>query len=97
MKKYFVVSAVCLSVVIAAVIGVRVSAQDEAANAMPSPNLVISQVQAGGAANANDEFVEIHNNGSTAVDLNGYRLVYRSQNGATDVLNPLAVWTTSTI
>jgi DNA/RNA endonuclease G (NUC1) len=62
-----------------------------------SPNLVISQFQAGGAANANDEFVEIHNTSSSPVDLNGYRLVYRSQNGQADVLIPFAVWSTSTI
>lgn len=63
----------------------------------PSPNLVISQVQAGGAANANDEFVEIHNNGAAPIDLNGYRVVYRSATGTSDVMNPFAVWTTSTI
>jgi DNA/RNA endonuclease G (NUC1) len=63
---------------------------------MPSPHLVISQFQPGTTANANDEFVEIHNNGSAPVDLNGYRLVYRSQNGSNDV-GPFAVWTTSTI
>lgn len=63
----------------------------------PSPNLVISQVQAGSAANANDEFVEIHNNGAAPIDLNGYRLVYRSATGTADVANPFAVWTTSTI
>ena len=62
-----------------------------------SPNLVISQVQAGSVANANDEFVEIHNNGASPVDLNGYRVVYRSQNGANDVATPFAAWTTPTI
>lgn len=97
MKKYFVVSALCLFVVVAAVIGVRVSAQTEAVGSlMPSPNLVISQVQAGGAVNAADEFIEIHNNGATAVDLNGYRVVYRSATGTNDV-GPMAVWTTTTI
>ncbi len=96
MKKYFVVSAVCLSVVIAAVIGVRVSAQSEASGSLlPSPNLVISQVQAGGGT-ATDEFIEIHNNGVSAIDLNGYRVVYRSPTGTNDV-GPMAVWTTSTI
>jgi hypothetical protein len=60
-----------------------------------SPNIVISQFQAGGAV-PEDEFVELHNIGSTAVDLNGYRLVYRSANGTNDV-GPFAVWTTSTI
>lgn len=60
-----------------------------------SPNLVISQFQAGGATNANDEFIEIHNNGSAPVDLNGYRLVYRASTGTGDV--NFYNWTTSTI
>ncbi|MCV4615671.1 lamin tail domain-containing protein, partial [Escherichia coli] len=34
-----------------------------------SPNLVISQFQAGGTSNANDEFIEIHNIGPSPVDL----------------------------
>ena len=61
-----------------------------------SPHLVISQFQAGGAANANDEFVEIHNTSSSTIDLNGYRIVYRSANGTNDV-GPFAQWSTSTI
>lgn len=66
-------------------------------NASPlvSPNLVISQFQAGGTSNANDEFIEIHNTASTAVDLNGYRVVYRSQNGVNDVT--FLAWTSSTM
>lgn len=74
-----------------------VTLKSSAQNAEVSPNLVISQFQPGGAANANDEFVEIHNTSSSPVDLNGYRLVYRSQNGQSDVLVPFAVWTTSTL
>lgn len=62
---------------------------------MPSPHLVISQLQAGGAANANDEFIEIHNNGASPVDLNGHRVVYRSASGTNDV-GPMAVWTSPT-
>lgn len=97
MKKYFTTFAVFLLFVCAVVIGVRVSAQTESTGSvMPSPNLVISQFQAGGAANANDEFIEIHNNGATAVDLNGYRVVYRSAAGVNDV-GPMAVWTTPTM
>lgn len=97
MKKYLLSVAVCLLFVCAVVIGIRVSAQtDSAANVLPSPNLVISQVQAGGAANANDEFIEIHNNGAAPVDLNGYRVVYRSAAGTNDV-GPMAAWTTPTI
>ncbi len=61
-----------------------------------SPHLVISQFQAGGTSNANDEFIEIHNTSSSPVDLNGYRVVYRSANGSNDV-GPMAAWTTSTI
>ena len=64
--------------------------------AQVSPNVVISQFQAGGTTNANDEFVELHNIGSAPVDLNGYRVVYRSSNGTNDV-GPFATWTTSTI
>jgi DNA/RNA endonuclease G (NUC1) len=61
-----------------------------------SPHLVISQFQAGGAANFNDEFVEIHNTSSSGIDLNGYRVVYRSASGTNDV-GPFAQWSTSTI
>ena len=60
-----------------------------------SPHLVISQFQAGGGT-ADDEFIELHNTSSAPVDLNGYRLVYRSATGTNDV-GPLAQWVTSTI
>ena len=63
--------------------------------AVTSPNLVISQFQAGGAV-AEDEFVELHNIGAEPVDLNGYRVVYRSSSGTNDV-GPFATWTTTTI
>ena len=72
----------------------RTSAQQ----AEVSPHLVISQFQAGRQdPNFNDEFVEIHNTSASPVDLNGYRLNYRSQNGQSDVAIPFAEWTTSTI
>lgn len=77
----------------AAAAQLAVSAPDSPA---VSPNLVISQFQPGTAANANDEFIELHNTGALAVDLNGYRVVYRSQNGSGDV-GPMALWTESTI
>jgi DNA/RNA endonuclease G (NUC1) len=69
----------------------RTSAQQ----AEVSPHLVISQFQAGGGV-AEDEFVELHNTSSTPIDLNGYRVAYRSASGSNDV-GPLAQWTTSTI
>ncbi|MEZ5427141.1 MAG: DNA/RNA non-specific endonuclease [Pyrinomonadaceae bacterium] len=59
-----------------------------------SPDIVISQFQTAGG-NANDEFIELHNTSGNSVDLNGYRLVYRSAGGVNDVL--FVEWTTSTI
>lgn len=81
------------------VVGTRAQSEKELAEQpFVSPHLVISQFQTGRATpNSNDEFVEIHNTSSNPIDLNGYRLVYRSVNSQTDVANPFAVWTTSTI
>lgn len=64
-----------------------------------SPHIVISQFQTGGggAGTFNDEFVEIFNRGAAPVDLNGYRLVYRSATGSGDVAVPFATWTTTTV
>lgn len=97
MKKY------CLSVAVLALfaawiaaVGGRSSAAKDTTEALVSPNLVISQFQPGTSANVNDEFVEIHNRGTAPIDLNGYRLVYRSQNGTGDV-GPFAEWTSTTI
>ncbi len=73
----------------------RTSAQKTEAT---SPHLVISQFQTGRVSpNFEDEFVEIHNTSGAPVDLNGYRLNYRSQNGQNDVPVPFAEWSTSTI
>jgi DNA/RNA endonuclease G (NUC1) len=105
MKKYLLGIIVALLIGSGVYMGVRTEAQQaDVMTYQPpvsdapevSPNLVISQFQPGTSANPNDEFVEIHNISSSAVDLNGYRLVYRSQNGTNDV-GPFAVWTTSTI
>ncbi|MBL8185404.1 MAG: lamin tail domain-containing protein, partial [Blastocatellia bacterium] len=65
--------------------------------AFVSPHIVISQFQTGGSTNVNDEFVELFNRGADPIDLNGYRLVYRSASGSNDVANPLASWNTTTI
>ena len=93
MKKLFL-GVFCLAVVVSfSVTSFRTSAQEKN---LVSPNIVISQFQPGTAANANDEFIELHNIGAAPVDLNGYRLVYRSQNGTNDV-GPLKEWTTTTI
>ena len=62
-----------------------------------SNTIVISQVQVagGGAAPAGDEFVELHNVGTSSVDLNGMRLAYRSTAGTTDVI--FQAWSESTL
>lgn len=62
-----------------------------------STGLVISQFQVAGdgATAADDEFVEIHNVSNANIDLNGYRVVYRSSSGTNDV--QVTTWTTSTI
>ena len=64
-----------------------------------SPHLVISQFQTGGGGTGtfNDEFVEIFNRGANPIDLNGYRLVYRSATGSSDVAAPFASWSATTI
>lgn len=100
MKKYFLLVAVSALATALGLIDFRALAQTEKPTAadrvLVSPNLVISQFQAGGLTSASDEFVEIHNISSNPVDLNGYRVVYRSSTGSNDV-GPFATWATSTI
>jgi len=45
----------------------------------------INEVQTGGATRVDDEFVEIWNGGGAPVSLHGWRLVYRSDRGDSDV------------
>jgi uncharacterized protein len=59
-----------------------------------SSTIVISQFQVAGSI-ADDEFIELHNVGSTAYDLNGHTFVYRSTGGTTDTSLGVS-WTTST-
>jgi hypothetical protein len=46
----------------------------------------VNEVATGTAGSATDEFVELVNPGSVAADVGGFRLVYRSGAGTTDVL-----------
>jgi len=64
------------------------------ARAAVSTSIVISQFQVAGV-NAADEFVELHNIGGTSVDINGYRLVYRSATGTSDVA--VTNWTSAAV
>jgi hypothetical protein len=66
---------------------------DEAGHAvfMCAPNagtsaIRVNEVSTGTAGGASDEFVELVNAGTTVVDVGGYRLVYRSGSGTSDVL-----------
>jgi DNA/RNA endonuclease G (NUC1) len=98
MKKFYFGLVSILLLTVWCVFSFKSSAQNESKQTdhavLVSPNLVISQFQAGGAV-ATDEFVELHNTSSTGVDLNGYRLVYRSASGTNDLT--FAIWTTSTV
>jgi hypothetical protein len=65
-----------------------------AAVAWPPSTLVVSEVQTGGVS-ASDEFAEIHNAGTTDVDLSGLELVYATSTGST--VTRKASWATSTL
>jgi DNA/RNA endonuclease G (NUC1) len=95
MKKFY---ASLLSIILLAVwcaFSFTATAQKQTDEAsLVSTTVVISQFQAGGGT-ANDEFIELHNVSATNFDLNGYRLVYRSATGTTDIA--FVNWTTSTI
>lgn len=97
MKRFYLVLTSVFVLALGLVWSFQANAQGEVLEAeasLVSPNLVISQFQTAGGT-ANDEFIEIHNTSSSSVDLNGYRLVYRSAGGTNDV--NFAAWTTGTI
>jgi hypothetical protein len=48
--------------------------------------LRVNEVSTGTTVAASDEFVELLNAGSGAVDVGGYKLVYRSAGGSTDIV-----------
>lgn len=100
MKKFYGILAVLVLATAFGFVEFHVSAQSESPTDTQSPTisnaLLISQFQAGGTGNANDEFIEIHNVSANAIDLNGHRLVYRSAGGTNDV-GPLALWSTPTV
>ncbi len=51
----------------------------------PNCHLVINEIMVGSSSSASDEFVEIFNPCSSAVDLSGWSLVYRSASGSNDI------------
>ena len=98
MKKFYAAVLVSFISVLCFNFGFKTEAQNQQSisenDNLASPHIVISQFQTAGST-ANDEFIELHNTSSNSVDLNGYRLVYRSAAGTNDVL--FAEWTTNTI
>src|SRR5688572_12866478 len=97
MKRFYLVLTSVFVLAVFFALGFQTDAESsilEGEASLVSPHLVISQFQTAGAT-ANDEFIEIHNTSSQSVDLNGYRVVYRSAAGINDV--NFAAWTTSTI
>jgi hypothetical protein len=62
--------------------------------AWPTSTLVISEFQTGGAS-ASDEFVEIANQGTAAIDLVGLEVVYATSSGST--VTRKGTWAASTI
>ena len=62
--------------------------------AWPPSTLVVSEVQTGGAS-ASDEFVEVANQGSAAIDLLGLEVVYATSSGST--VTRKGTWTASQI
>lgn len=50
-----------------------------------STGLAVNEVMTGITGAASNEFVELYNGGSSSVDLSGYKLVYRSSAGTSDV------------
>jgi len=93
MKRSLIVLTIGVLCIAGWIYGRHASAQSDVSAV--SPHLVISQFQAGGGT-ATDEFIEIKNTSATTIDLAGYVVVYRSQNG-TDDGSPMASWTGSTI
>ena len=83
------ISVVLGALTMPALLGVRIASA-------ASTTVVISQFQVAGSGDypPADEFVELHNVGTSSLDLDGMRLVYRSASGTTDV--NLRVWSEST-
>jgi len=101
MKRfYFILVSLCVLIVWFG-LSFQTNAQSEINQteeiSMVSPDMVISQFQTAGNSTtpALDEFIELHNTSSSSVDLNGYRVVYRSAAGINDVA--MVEWTSSTI
>jgi hypothetical protein len=51
----------------------------------PATGLRVNEIQTGGTVSAADEFVEIVNGGTSSVNIGGWKLVYRSAAGTSDI------------
>ena len=64
-----------------------------AASAAPSPDVVINEVYGGGGNGGStwtNDFIELYNGGSTAVDLSGWSVQYASASGTSYQVTPLS-------
>ena len=52
-----------------------------------SPGIVISEIQTGSSVTANDEFIELYNNGPDSIDLSRYKIEYYASS-ATSFVSP---------
>jgi predicted extracellular nuclease len=59
---------------------------DLATSCSAAQHLLINEVKSGGALSVSDEFIEIYNPCALTLDLTGWKLIYRSAAGTTDVL-----------
>lgn len=61
------------------------SGTDAGPIAPPCPGLVINEFQTEGLGGASDEFVELYNPGAASCSLVGFKLIYRSSTGTSNV------------
>jgi lamin tail-like protein len=60
--------------------------RDLATTCTAAQHLLINEVKTGGSASVSDEFIEIYNRCALSLDLTGWKLIYRSAAGTTDVI-----------
>ncbi len=98
MKKFYFCLLSLVLLTVWSVFSFQASAQDDTAQSpeivAASPNFVISGFQVAGGTQT-DEFIELHNISANSADLNGYRVVYRSAAGTSDVA--MVEWTAATV
>ncbi len=83
LRQLFIVSAA--AVALALLLAAGVSPSSGQAAPLVSTTLLVSQVQTGSGSDADVEFIEIYNASGSDINLNGYKVVYRSASGFSDL------------